>query len=111
MGISTNVYTIYGWHFETVPEDLYNHLEEMDNYPDGFIADMDFTSAHLGVVLFDSGDARWGEMYGSVTWDSAQAEDALTKWKEENRDIYPAMLQLAGVDEKDVKYHSFVNYS
>jgi hypothetical protein len=67
MGINTHVYSYWGVRTEWNDE-LSNDWEDQYKNPDNVDALFDCYSAEymvFGVQLYDSGDARWGEMYNS----------------------------------------------
>ena len=95
MGINTNVYSYYGVRTEWISEfsDDYNELYDRNIEQYGYNnipadADvevlMDGMSCKymvFGIQLYDSGDARWGEMVNSNEVDIS--ESALAKMREE----------------------------
>ena len=112
MGISTEVYTIYGWKIKS-NDTIYTWLEEeLDgSYPKGVIPDYDFENIYVGAIMFESGDARRGEMYGESSFSEEEAEDQLTKWIINNQDFYIKVCDLCPELGFDPKFISWVNYS
>lgn len=75
MGVSTNIYFMYGWEVETTQE-FKDYMEEVDyQIPKGVIAtNMDFDTVYLGAVLDESGDLRWdGPCFGDKFWSNQEA--------------------------------------
>ena len=112
MGISTEVYTIYGWKVVALGA-LEDWVEEKFKgyWPDGVIADYDFENLYVGAIMFESGDSRWGEMYGESSFSEAEAEDQLTKWMLNNRDFYTKLQTLCPELRVKPRFISWVNYS
>ena len=112
MGISTAVYTIYGWKVVALGE-LEDWVEEKFEgvWPDGAIADYDFENIYVGAIMFESGDARRGEMYGESSFSEAEADDQLTEWMLNNMDFYTKLETLCPELMVEPKFISWVNYS
>ena len=112
MGISTKVYTIYGWKVAPLGA-LVDWVEGKFEgvWPDGAIADYDFENIYVGAIMFESGDARWGEMCGESSFSEAEADDQLTKWILNNKDFYTKLQILCPELRAKPKFISWVNYS
>ena len=112
MGISTEVYTIYGWKIES-NDSIYTWLDEelSGSYPKGVIPDYDFENLYVGAIMFESGDARYGEMYGENSFSEAEAEDRLTKLMLNSRDFYTKLQTLCPELRVKPRFISWVNYS
>ena len=112
MGISTEVYTIYGWKIKS-NDAIYTWLEEeLDgSYPKEVISDYDFENLYVGAIMFESGDARWGEMCGESSFSEEESDDRLTKWILNNEDFYTKLQTLCPELEFEPRFISWVNYS
>ena len=112
MGISTKVYTIYGWKIES-NKNIFTWLEEKlrGDYPKGVIPDYDFENLYVGAIMFESGDARWGEMCGESSFSEKESDDQLTKWMLENKEFYTKLQILCPELKAKPRFISWVNYS
>jgi len=109
MGISTEVYTVYGWKVK-VCDGLGSYLESIDyDYPEGVITDMDCEDMWFGNTVFSSADHRWGEMYGESNFTEETASAGLHAWVSKNNEVFKNLWEYA--TEENPKFFSFVNYS
>lgn len=112
MGISTRVYTVYGW--EVPYSDKFSAWsEEIDyDYPEGIISDgMSGEYVILGVTLFETPDMRWDPPEGFSSYSESEAEDKLTEWILNNQDTY-TKFQVMSLELKcKPRFYTFVHYS
>lgn len=110
MGISTEVVTIFGWKI-SVNKLVMAYLDEIDyGYPAGVVTDYDCNNLWMGAVMFTSGDARWGEMYGESSFSIGEAREKFCIWAEDNTEFASKILSLSE-GQPTPMFHSFVNFS
>ena len=112
MGISQEVFTIYGWEVDT-NNFIIRWLEEIDYVvPDGVILHgMDLDKIMIGPILFRSGDARWEPLEGFESFSEEEAEFKMNVWQANNNEFYAELQVLCQELKKKPKFYTFVNYS
>jgi len=116
MGISQEVYTVYGWELTVTPE--FNvWLEEVDyEYPKGIIYDgMSGEYVVIGSILFESGDARWEPLTGFSSFTLKHAEDRLNQqlysWEYDHDKLWTKFQVMFPELKSAPEFHTFVHYS
>lgn len=110
MGVSTNVYTVYGVQVEW-DDDLFEALDDLyddPNCPFNICDGMGGEYIVLGVLLYDSGDFRWGEMNYSKSIDISTLETIRQSYIDNFKKMIPWKSHLI---EVPWKLECFVHYS
>lgn len=115
MGISTNARVWYGTQidkddpdFEELSKALYKMYDNGQYVVEANLGGMDGYPITLGADLYDSGDARYGEMEESAEWHNATAE---WKWAEYQKRFKEVLPEFAHIVDVYPKYFAFVDYS
>ena len=105
MGISTRVYTIFGWIVDSEP--YLNYFEDIDyDTPEGvMLLGMDSTEVALGAIMFETNDLRWEPLEGYSSFTQDEAMEKLNSVVG-NFDVFSNHI-----DGEEPKFYSFVDYS
>lgn len=116
MGVSTNIYTVYGITIDGFDKDLFEAYDKIYNDADAPEIIMDGMGGDytiLGCVLFDSGDFRWGLEGGypltEVSLDDGHLKNLEEKYKENFVKKLPEFKHL--VENVQFKLIMFTHYS
>lgn len=104
MGVSTNVYAIYGVRLEW-DDELIDMMEEYYDKTDSYGVDSicDYMCGEymvFGILLYNSGDARWGEMCNIESIDISNLADEREEYIRRFEKLYPSKLDLISVPWK-----------